>query len=155
SNEHFRDNLNNIFNEYSDIKDELADDDSLDITKQALDLKQAVLLFQTESASERSGHKWRIWVSSAEIIISDLKLAKTLDLQRKSFSELSSSIEAMIQSFGLKGKTIYKVECTGLKQKNNFWLTDSKNNLNPYYGKDRSNERSKSCIHVIKKWEFD
>ena len=49
SNEHFRDNLNNIFNEYSDIKDELADDDSLDITKQALDLKQAVLLAQTES----------------------------------------------------------------------------------------------------------
>jgi hypothetical protein len=63
ANENFRDNLNDIFKEYSDIKNDLADDDSLDIIKQALDLRQALLKAQTENASEKSQTKW-YWVLS-------------------------------------------------------------------------------------------
>lgn len=151
----FRKKLNDIFDEYSDIKDELADDDTSEVIKQADEFSKTLMKVQSEGASESPGTKWKLWVSSAEIIASDLKTAENLAVQRKIFSDLSSIMETMIRSMGLSDKTVYKLSCSDVKVKNNFWLTDSKNNKNPYYGKDRANEKSKPCIEIVKAYKFD
>jgi hypothetical protein len=110
---------------------------------------------QTGSASEKLGSKWKLWIASVEKISRDMKTAQTLDKQRVLFSELSSSMESMLLSFGLSNMTVYKVSCAIAKQKNNYWLTDSKDNTNPYFGKDKSNEKSIPCIDVQKAWKFN
>jgi hypothetical protein len=153
--ETFRSSLNDLFDVYTDILDRLAVDDSAAVTKQAQEFSRALMKSQAESASEKFGNKWRLWVSSAEKIASDLRTASTLDRQRNLFSELSQAMENSVQNFGLKNRTVYKISCSTFKQKNNFWLTDSKNNVNPYYGQDKSNEKSQPCIIVMKAWEFD
>lgn len=151
----FRDNLTDIFDEYMDIRDELVSDDSTDVVKQAEEFQQAMKKAQTESASEKLGSSWRLWVSSAEKISGDLKTAGSLESQRKAFSDLSASMETLIKNFGLSDITIYKVSCSTVKQKSNFWLTDAKDSDNPYYGKDKSNEKSIPCVEVQKAWKFN
>lgn len=151
----FRDKLNDIFDEYADIKDELADDDSAAVMKQADEFQQALMKAQTEAASEKVTSTWKLWVSSVEKITADLKAEKSLDKQRILFSELTVSTESMIKNFGLNNITVYRVSCETVKQKNSYWLTDSKDNANPYHGKDKSNEKSKPCINVEKVWEFN
>ena len=153
--ETFRDKLNDIFDNYSDIKDELADDDSMNVIKQADDFSKTLMRTQTESASEQLGSKWRLWIASVEKTIGDIKATTSIDKQRLIFSELSASMETFIKNFGLSGMTVYKVSCSTMKQKNNFWFTDSKDNINPYYGKDKSNEKSPPCIEVANAWEFE
>jgi hypothetical protein len=150
----FRDNLNDIFDEYADIKDELADDDSAAVTKQADEFQQALMKAQTEAASEKLTSTWKLWVSSVEKITADLKAASTIEKQRMLFSELTASVEAMIKNFGLSDMTVYRVSCATVKQKNNYWLTDSKDNANPYFGKNKTNEKSTPCITVEKVWEY-
>lgn len=151
----FRESLNDIFDEYADIKDELADDDSTAVTKQADELQQALMKAQTEAASEKTTSMWKLWVSSVEKITADLKNAKTLEKQRMLFSELSPVMESMIKNFGLNDMTVYRVSCETVKQKNTYWLTDSKDDANPFNGKDKSNEKSKPCITVEKAWIFN
>lgn len=151
----FRKKLNGIFDEYSDIKDELVDDDTSGVIKQAEEFSRTLTKVQSEGASESPGTKWKLWVSSAEKIIADLKNTENLAKQRKIFADLSLTMETMIKSMGLNDKIVYKLFCSNVKEKNNFWLTDSKNNKNPYYGKDKANEKSKPCIEILKAFKFD
>jgi hypothetical protein len=154
--ETFRSRLNDIFDEYTDIKEELADNDSADAVKQADDFLQVLRKAQTEGASEKLGSKWRLWVSSAEKTAVDIKSGE-LAKQRAAFSELSAQIEKLVLNFGLEDKTVYKVSCSTVKHANNYWLSDSKDNDtdNPYYGKDDANEKSKPCLKVEKGWKFN
>lgn len=150
-----RPDLNDIFDEYIDIRDELADDDSVSVNRQADELNQALLKTQTDNPDIRSDRKWRTLVSQMEKINAELRAAKTLKNQKSLFSELSGSVEEMILAFGLNNRTVYKAGCDNPALKNKFWLTDSKDRLNPYYGKDKANANSKSCIYIIKAWKFE
>jgi hypothetical protein len=151
----FRADLNDIFDEYSDIKDELADDDTAGVLKQAGEFKDALAKVQKEAASEKLSGSWKLWISSAEKLAAEMAAAKTLEKQREVFGELTSTVESLVKDFGLNDITIYKVSCSTIKTKNSYWLTDSKDNVNPYYGKDKSNDKSKPCIEVKQAWKFN
>lgn len=154
SSQTFRKKMNSIFDQYTDIKDALSDDDSSDVTKQSDEFSKELMEIQTESASETPGRNWRLWISSTEKIIADIKSAKSLSDQRKFFQQLTSGMEKLLKEFGLSDKTIYRVSCSKTETGKSFWFTDSKDNANPYFGKDESNEKSQPCIENITRYEF-
>jgi uncharacterized protein DUF3347 len=148
----FRKQLNEIFDKYSDIKNALSSDDSAGAVKETSGFIQAIRNAQAMESAELTGTKWKLWISTVEKIISELSLSKTLKQQRVKFSDLSASMFDMIKTFGVYDKTIYKIECVKI---NRYWLTDSRETDNPYYGKDRSNEKSQPCFRIIETLKFD
>ncbi len=150
----FRTVLNDIFDNYTDIKDELEDDDTGDVVKQAEEMRKILMSAGTSVARYEKSIEWKNWLTTFEKINADLAGAKDLMTQRKFFSEMSVSLENMITKFGVKGKDVYKLTCSTLKVKN-FWFTDSKELDNPYYGKDTNNEKNEKCIQVVKAWRFE
>ena len=150
----FRSVLNDIFDNYVDIKDELEDDDTADVVKQSEEMKKILMSAATSAAQYEKSTDWKNWLTTFEKINADLAGAKDLITQRKLFSEMSASMENMITKFGVKGKDIYKLTCSTMKDKG-FWFTDSKDLGNPYYGKDKTNEKSEKCVEVVKGWKFD
>jgi hypothetical protein len=150
--EDLRKKLNDIFDSYEDIKDELADDDTSGVQKAALELQQAIIRAQRSAAADKPDSKWKLWLSDIEKITSELTMTETLAEQRELFSDLTTSVNSMITQFGLHNKTIYKITCSKI---NKSWFTESKELDNPYYGKDDANSRSDECAQVDKAWEFE
>lgn len=150
--EDLRKKLNDIFDSYEDIKDELADDDTSGVQKAALELQQAIIRAQRSAAADKPDSKWKLWLADIEKITSELTMTETLAEQRELFSDLSNSISSMITQFGLHNKTIYKITCNKI---NKSWFTESKELDNPYYGKDDANSKSVECAKVDKGWQFE
>jgi hypothetical protein len=153
-NRDIRSSLNDIFDNYIDIKEELQDDDTADVLKQTGDIKKVLAGTVDGAGKNEKSTEWKSWLTTFEKINSELSLAKDLITQRKLFSEMSVSIENMIRQFGLNKKTVYKLTCSTMKEKS-FWFTESKDMDNPYFGKDKSNEKNVNCVQVIKAWKFD
>jgi hypothetical protein len=150
--EDLRKKLNDIFDRYEDIKDELADDDTSGVQKVAVELQQAIIRAQRSAAADKPDSKWKLWLADIDKISAELTLAETLAEQRELFSALSNSVSSMITQFGLHNKTVYKITCSKI---NKSWFTESKELDNPYYGKDEANSKSVDCAQVDKGWEFE
>lgn len=150
--EDLRKKLNDIFDSYEDIKDELADNDTSGVQKVAAELQQAIIRAQRSAAADEPDSKWKLWLADIDKVTSELKLAVTLAEQRELFAALSNSVNSMITQFGLHNKTVYKITCSKI---NKIWFTESKELDNPYYGKDEANSRSVDCAQVDKGWEFE
>jgi hypothetical protein len=148
----FRKKINEIFDNYAEIKDALSNDDSLKVKKETAGITQSIRSAQAMESAELTGNKWKLWISTVEKIISELSLSVSLKQQRTKFSDLSETILEMVKTFGVYDKTIYKIECVKI---NRYWLTDSEETDNPYYGKDRSNEKSRPCFRIIETLKFD
>ncbi|MBL8017554.1 MAG: DUF3347 domain-containing protein [Ignavibacteria bacterium] len=150
----FRSIMNDIFDNYIDIKEELEEDDTADVRKQSEEMKKILMSTATSAVQYEKSTEWKNWLTTFEKITADLSGAKDLITQRKFFAEMSVSLENMLTKFGVKGKDVYKLTCSSLKERS-FWFTDSKDRDNPYYGKDKTNEKSEQCVEVVKAWKFD
>lgn len=150
----FRSALNDIFDKYEDIKDELSDDDTGAVRKNADDLKKVLSTTVSYAPQGEMDKNWKLWISTYEKVVADLSKASGLAAQRKVFSELTRSMENLVKQFGLDSRTIYKLTCKALPD-NSYWLTDTKELDNPYAGKDNSNGKDEKCVQVINSWKFE
>ena len=150
----FRSALNDIFDKYEEIKDELADDDTADVRKNAEDMKKVLMTTGSYAPAADIDKSWKLWVCTSEKVIAGLAAANTISAQRKTFSELTASMESMVKQFGLDTRTIYKLTCAALPG-NTYWLTDSKEFDNPYSGKDTSNGKDEKCVKIVSSWKFE
>jgi hypothetical protein len=145
----FRKKLNDVFDEYVDIKEELEDNDTAGVNKEAKELKAALLRVQEGSASQPKEGKWKVWISGIERVAGEMETKRSLKEQRAAFRGLSSSIETMLKNNGLEGTTVYKISCPKSKE---FWFTSTKDSGNPYVGRDKTTEQ---CAEVVEAWKFD
>ncbi|HJY63619.1 MAG TPA: DUF3347 domain-containing protein [Ignavibacteria bacterium] len=145
-----RKKLNSVLEQYLDIKEDLQDNDSISVNKQARELRESLLDVQAEAGAESKQNKWNLWVSSVEKLAASLETAKTLREQRSLFNDLSSDLETMLMNFGVYSETVFKLKCARL---NTIWLTKSKDLRNPYYGTDNANKEP--CAEVVNAWRFD
>ena len=149
SDKDFRKNLNDVFDQSTDIKDELVDDDSSGVNKQAKELKDALGKVRQGAESQTNEGKWSDWVKSTDKIASQLETNKDLNQQRTTFKQLSAQMETLVKTFGLNSTTVYKVNCPKDKT---YWFTETKSTKNPFYGRNKDN---KECAAVVEAWKFD
>ena len=79
----FRSALNDIFEKYEDIKDELSDDDTAGVRKNADDLKKVLMTTGSYAPAADMDRNWKMWVSTSEKIIVGLSAASNISAQRK------------------------------------------------------------------------
>ena len=151
----FRKKINKIFSHYIDIKNNLAKDDSETVQKHVIEMNEALQEAGIKKGSEKLDN-WSSMYSKLKMIISDIDGAASLSKQRVLFSDLTSATLDFIKKYGLYDKTIYYLQCDKAGAvKNAAWLTESKDTDNPYFGKDRSNEKSAPCYKLTGAWKFD
>jgi len=143
------DNLEDVFEHYIEIKEELADNDSIDSKKHAMEMLGVV----TKAANKSGEEIDKSWNAEGTKIMKYQQIIEstnTLTEQREWFSKLSVSLSDAIQKYGLPGHTIYEVESiTSSGGKNAKWLTDSKGGDNPYTG-----NKNNDSVNVLRGWEF-
>jgi hypothetical protein len=148
-----RKSINNIFSHYIDIKDELADNDSIDSRSKAKEMMSVVLTSIEEVGPKNIDKKWKFSSEKVEKAAAEIEAAGTLRQQRILFDKLTKSVLEAIQQYGLEDKTIYQLSCSdALSGKGATWLTDSKDSDNPYLGEDAPNN---DCAKVVAAWEFN
>lgn len=152
--EEVRGKINNIFDEYIDIKEALADNDSTLVQKNAKEMLDVIVIAQNE-VGDNVDKKLKFTPGKIDKISKQIESAGSLDQQRAMFKELSSSMTEVIQKYGLSNKTIYQLECKDdASGKGGTWLADTKSSDNPYFGNVKDKD-SVECAQVKNAWDFD
>ncbi|MEO7356399.1 MAG: DUF3347 domain-containing protein [Ignavibacteria bacterium] len=149
--ENFQENLEDIFENYVEIKDELADNDSVDSKKHAVEMLEEV----TKSFDKSAKDPDKNWSMEGNKIMKYQKIiesSNTLDEQREWFSKLTASLTEAVEKYGLPGKTIYEVETSPQDGMSGKWLTDSKDRDDPYNGKTKDEDTG--SLKVLRAWDF-
>ncbi len=129
--------LNNLLDQYLNIKNYLVQDDSKMAIQAAGNFQKALSGVEMKHLSGDNHLKWmdlsgRIAESLASIINSD-----GLEQERKAFHALSKDLYIAIKTFGMIDKTIYYQFCPMYdNNKGGYWLSETEEIRNPYFGKE-------------------
>lgn len=141
--------LEDVFEHYVEIKEELADNDSVDSKKHALALLETInkAAQETDVPLKKDWNKIGNKFNQYSTLIEN---SNTLKQQRELFAKLSAAMAGVIEQFGIPGKTVYRLRSDASPYgKNSIWLTDSKTSEDPYTGVDESK------VVVVDAWEFE
>gem|GEM_PF-3423526 len=154
-----RSRLNGVFSDYIDIKNALHDNDSSKAVNEANQLIASLDAVSDTSFTDKMRSGWKGSNTKIRKSATDITTAKTLDAQRKAFSQLSDAMISMIKTYGLNGRTVYVMQCPDTKAGyKSVWLESSKDNDNPYAGgkaSDAKDDKSANCGEVKEAWKFN
>ena len=151
--ENLHENLAEVFDHYISIKNELAENDSVDSRQHAYAILD-VVMEASENPENRVDKKWTLLGDKLMQYRKIIENSVTLQDQREWFNKLTLSMTEAIQQYGIPDKTIYELSVSGNSgEANKKWLTDSKKSDNPYNNNNNLNDGSE--LKVIRAWEFD
>lgn len=144
--------FNELFRQYISIKDALVYSDPYNSRRNTLKLLEDMKSKTKDIGLLNSDDRWVFFINNYDNIRSKVEAAEFISQQRFIFSEITIGIQNFIKQFGLYNKTIYLMKSTGESQYgNNEWLSDSKDNKNPYLGKINDT----TYTEVKEAWKFD
>ena len=157
--ENLHDNLAEVFDHYISIKNELAENDSVDSRQHAYAILD-IVMEASENPENRVDKKWTLLGDKLMQYRKIIENSVTLQDQREWFNKLTLSMTEAIQQYGIPDKTIYELSVSGNSgEVNKKWLTDSKESDNPYNNNNNNNSNNNlndgSELKVIRAWEFD
>jgi Cu(I)/Ag(I) efflux system membrane fusion protein len=129
--------LNNLLDQYLNLKNYLVQDDSKMAIQVARDFQKALSGVEMKHLSGDDHLKWMdlsggIAKSLASIINSD-----GLEQERKAFQTLSKDLYTAIKAFGGINKTVYYQFCPMYdNNKGGYWLSETEEIRNPYFGRE-------------------
>ncbi|MFZ8961457.1 MAG: efflux RND transporter periplasmic adaptor subunit, partial [Flavobacteriaceae bacterium] len=131
----FQNQLKKVFDRYILLKDDLVNDDSEAVIRNAI----LVLAYLTEIDMKllKDNKSLALWTSLEKEIkkaTTTLSNSKDIAAQRSQFKLLSSSLSSAIEYFGVNEK-IYQQYCPMADNNNGaYWLSKDEKVINPYYG---------------------
>ncbi len=131
-----RSELNSVVGNYLQLKDALVGTDAKMAGDKARNLATAVTSVKSNLMTEESAKAWA--ELSSEIIhqVTAIQASSDVAKQRAAFSELSKAVEETVRQFGPLNETLYRQHCPmAFNNKGADWLSDSKEIMNPYFGK--------------------
>lgn len=134
--EKFRTQLSKVVNSYLQTKDALTKNDAKTASKYAAELVVAVSHVDTGLLNESRQNDWH---QRATLLIENgnkIKKNSDLQIQRKALQELSEEVKYIAQNFGPLPVTLYQQYCPMAFGSGGYWLSNSREILNPYLGAD-------------------
>ncbi|WP_425638636.1 efflux RND transporter periplasmic adaptor subunit [Algoriphagus yeomjeoni] len=132
----FQSQLTQLTEEYFKVKNSLVNDDAAATQKAAASLKSSLSKVDMNLVKGTAHDRWmsiRTEVEkAAEMITKETDIAK----QRIHFAPLSQAFLDLTETFGLTKDKVYKEFCPmAFDNKGAYWLSESEQIRNPYYGK--------------------
>ncbi|HMS35300.1 MAG TPA: DUF3347 domain-containing protein [Ignavibacteria bacterium] len=143
--------FNELFRQYITIKDALVYSDPYNSKRNTLKLLEDMRSKTKDIQLLKRDDRWTFFINNYDNIRSKVEAADFISQQRFLFNEITNGIQNFIKQFGLYNKTIYLMKSTAESQYgNNEWLSDSKDEKNPYLGMINDTTYTK----VIEAWKF-
>lgn len=129
--------LNNVFDKYLNLKNSLVHDDSKKALLDSRDLQEILSKVDMKLLAGDDQMKWTEISANLTKSLSEFGASTELEQQRKAFQTISNNLYSAVKSFGLMGKTAYYQFCPMYdNNKGGYWLSETKEIRNPYYGKE-------------------
>lgn len=143
--------FNELFKQYIAVKDALVYGDSYNAVINTLKLLDDMKSKTKDVDILDKDDRWVLFLNNYEMIKKKVETTKFISEQRFLFNEITNGIIEFIKQYGLYDKTIYLYQCSdNLISGNGRWLSDKRNNKNPYLG--RTNDTT--CAKVKEVWKF-
>lgn len=132
----FQKQLKIVFENYSNLKDALANDDQEKAKESAETVVYSLKKIDMKLLSDKNAHNHWMKLES-EIRASANSIASETDLkeQRNHFKHLSSHLSSALQLYGVGIKAYYQFCPMADNNKGAYWLSKEETILNPYFGK--------------------
>lgn len=131
----FQKQLSTVFKAYTNLKNAFVSSDAGEVKKSIQPLKDALIKADMKLLK---GNAHTAWMNDLKTFNSHLDMiakAENIDEQRKHFAPLSESMHHSFKSLGVSGKEVYYQYCPmANNNKGAYWLSESKEIKNPYFG---------------------
>lgn len=133
--ESFKSSLNKVFESYLLIKDALVNDDQESVVMHSKSMLSELSKLSSDDLEDSSSiASWEKIKTNMKNEAGNISGTNNLEQQRSHFKDLSNYTTNAIQVFGV-GQEVYHQYCPMAdNDKGAYWLSDSENVLNPYFG---------------------
>ena len=129
--------LNNVYDSYIDLKNDLVNSDPEKAGQTSEKVIEALAKVEMKLLKGDDHSKWMDILKNLNKQTDAIIKSDKVEAQRLAFSGLSDQLYIAIKSFGLMGKTLYYQYCPMFNNnKGAFWLSETEEIRNPYYGND-------------------
>ena len=133
--EEFQNQLKEVFSEYIILKDAFVEEKTKNITSQSK--KIAALLAKVETKLLKNKEAYTTWMSLEKQLtaaINSILKTTIIAAQRNYFKQLSSSLKAAVEVFGVNEKVFVAFCPMADGNKGAYWLSKEEKVINPYFG---------------------
>jgi len=131
----FTTQLNTVFEQYIVLKDAFIQSDVKKVKQAAEKMEKSLSSVDMKLLTGDAHTQWMGITDKMNNQLKQIQSSGDIEGQRKEFSNLSNEFYKTLKSFGLMGKTVYYQFCPmAFNEKGAFWLSNSKEIRNPYYG---------------------
>ncbi len=134
-NQDFKNQLAAVFSAYLPVKDALIQTDSVTSADKARHLQTVLAGVDMTLITGQAHDQWMSYLQVLRSSIDSIIEAQTVEGQRQAFSPLSDTLYQSLVAYGVEGLGAYRQYCPmAFDFKGAFWLSDSDQVLNPYFG---------------------
>ncbi|MEK6781130.1 MAG: efflux RND transporter periplasmic adaptor subunit [Bacteroidota bacterium] len=131
----FSQQLKSVLAAYLKVKDALVASDAKSASTQIKDVAAALKGVDMSLLKGDAHMKWMEQLKSMEESVKLIQVSSDIDIQRASFSQLTSALYASIKTFGVKGLHAYYQYCPmAFDSKGAYWISREEQISNPYFG---------------------
>jgi membrane fusion protein, copper/silver efflux system len=131
----FRNQITGVANAYFEVKNALVDDDPETAAEAAREVTDALSETNMSLLKDNAHDHWMMLLEPLKEATTMIAGTNDIEKQREHFDMLSRHIVEMTESFGLGIDKVYRQFCPmAFDDKGAFWLSESDEILNPYFG---------------------
>lgn len=131
----FQQQLSDVFNSYVLLKDAFVASDAAQVKTKASDVKQALGNVKAELLSGEAHDKWTEYLTGMDGALMEMQGTADIEAQRGSFSIFSDNLYKSLKAYGTGGAKAYYEYCPmAFDNKGAYWLSESEEIRNPYFG---------------------
>lgn len=124
-----------IADAYFNVKNALVEDNANEATSALKEVESAIAKVEMRNLNGHAHDHWMALKEQLTRAVTMMKKAGNLETLRQHFSMLSESLVEVTETFGLEKEKVYKDFCPmAFDNKGAFWLSESEEILNPYFG---------------------
>ena len=128
--------LNDVYDQYILLKNALIESDVSKARQASEKVRDALNKVDMKLLSGNAHTKWMDILNILNEKVNIISSSGKIDEDRTAFSGLSDQMYKAIKTFGLMGRTVYYQFCPMFNNgKGAYWLSETKDIRNPYYGK--------------------
>jgi len=131
----FQSQLAHVLDSYLKVKDAFVASDAAAVKQNAAQLKAVLKAVDPGMLSGPALNDWANYSNNIDMALAEMIGFTDIEVQRASFSTLSDNLYKSIKAYGLGGTTAYYEFCPmAFNDQGAYWLSSSKEILNPYFG---------------------
>ena len=131
----FQKQLATVYKTSLDLKEAFVASDAEKVKKAVVPVQEAIAKVDMNLLKDQAHRDWMNYLKEINNSLSQIKSSGNIGEQRKYFSGFNDALYKSVKAFGTGRETVYYQHCPmALNNAGAFWLSDSKEIRNPYFG---------------------